>query len=169
MSHTVKVKVQLSDTDSLSAAVIAMGGSLLGVASHKLYGGNVQGFGFRLPNWRYPLVLQPSGELAYDDYNGRWGNVSDIDKLTGRYAIHRAHQAAEQLGWMAEFCAEGLRVYHPSGGTLVVTADQVDALGFSGGACAQASQQLSEAMGKQVEATVKPEFYEQEQEINASE
>ena len=168
-SHTVNVKVEYRDLDALESAVGAMGGTVLGHGTHRLYQGSETGFGFRLPDWRYPLVLRDDGSLAYDDYGGAWGNVSDLDGLRGRYAMEAARQAATQLGWIAEDCAEGLRVYHPSGGHLVVSADNVEAFGFHGQGCHDASMALASAMGKETRATAKAEYYENYQQIEVSE
>ena len=65
MSHTVKVRVELRDRDSLARAVVALGGEVLGQGTHRLFAGPEEGFGFKLKDWHYPLVLKENGELAY--------------------------------------------------------------------------------------------------------
>ncbi len=170
MSHTVKVTVEFRDPGALGAAVKALGGHVLGTGSHRLYQGSYNGFGFTLPGWRYPLVLESGGKLSFDDYNGMWGNRRDLDRLKAAYSLEAAKQAAEAQGWITEVQGDKLVIYHPSGGTLEVTsAGEVDALGFNGKGCAEAVSTIGAALGREGELTVKPEFYEAQQVLHATE
>lgn len=157
-SHTVTVKVEYRDPDALRGAVEALGGSWLGLGSHRLYeSGEFSGHGLRLPGWEYPLVLQADGSLAYDDFRGRWGNVADLERLKSAYAQQVCRQQAQVQGWLCEQQQDGsLLIHHPSGGTLTVTtAGVIDANGFVGAGCHDAIL----AMGLPIlEAQVKPEF-----------
>lgn len=157
-SHTTTVKVKLRPGSALEAAIRALGGTVLGVGQHKLFQGMCYGLGFNLPGWRYPLVLQEDGTLQYDDYNGNWGNVQDIAKLEGVFAVEAAVEQAQQLGWMVERNGQEAILYHPSGGTLRVTPDGVvDASGFVGQACHEAAAPIVAAIGQAGIVTMKPE------------
>lgn len=172
MSHTVRVKIQLRNEAALRAAVEALGGRWLGQGVHSLFQGPEEGLGFRLPGWRYPLVVKSSGELAFDDYNGHWGDRRDIEKLKRRYALEAARLKCEELGWYCELQGDGekLVVYHPDGGTLEVLADgTVDATGFLGASCEKASQPLEEALGLRADQIKKPEYLAQEAEVRVVE
>lgn len=156
-SHTVRVKVNFGNADALKAAVKAMGGEFIGVGDHSLFQGCETGIGFRLPGWLYPLVAKANGELAYDDYGGRWGNTSDIEKLKGEYTLALAAKRCQQLGWQYEVVNGVMTVYHPSGGVLTVTTEgTVDAVQFIGSGCHDAIMALE--LGEVTEATPKPEF-----------
>lgn len=122
MSHTVKVKVQLRNKTALGISVVELQGTVLGDGTHNLYQGQEIGYGFTLPRWSFPLVLKESGELAYDDYHGIWGNPADIDVLTQRYSIQVAKAAADAQGWMTERVGGSLLIFHPDGGTLTISA-----------------------------------------------
>lgn len=162
MSHTVSVSVQIKDKGPLGAAVLAMGGTVLGDGTHKLYSrNNENGFGFKLPGWIYPLVLREDGTLAFDDYNGHWGNREDLQKLTAKYAIEAARQAADAQGWNAEDQYDGsLKIEHPSGAHMVVQSDgTVEAFGFIGSAC-DVTSVIEEAMGTPGDRSRKPAYYE---------
>ena len=80
MSHTVKINVEFQDRAVLAAAVTAMGGKVIGEGTHTMYYGNPAevGFGFTLPNWRFPLVVRADNSLAFDDYRvpGETGRTS---------------------------------------------------------------------------------------------
>lgn len=156
-SHTVRVTVDLRDDRALGDAVAALGGSVLGRGTHRLYQGDESGLGFRLPGWRYPLVARPDGTLAYDDYNGAWGRVADIDRLRGEYTLALAARRAAELGWLCERAGESMTIYHPSGGTLSVTADgTIDAAQFVGRGCHDAI--LTLGLGRIAQAQAKPEY-----------
>jgi len=152
--------VELRDRDSLARAVVALGGEVLGQGTHRLFAGPEEGFGFRLKDWHYPLVLKENGELAYDDYNGHWGNVADIDRLREGYAMQAARQAAEAQGWLCEEVGGGLVVYHPDGGTLTVRPDgTVDASGFEGCGCTTATEVIEHALGTRQEERLKDSYF----------
>lgn len=161
-SETVSVDVAFSDTETLAAAVVAMGGQVIGQGLHELFETEpVAGFGFRLPDWSYPLVATAGGKLAFDNYGGKWGNPADIDKLRAEYSMMAAANAAAANGWQSERIdvngAAALRVYHPGGGYLDVTGGLVDANGFDGIGCHAAAEQLAAAMGSVAAVAVKPE------------
>lgn len=138
-SHTTKIKVEYSDPDQLRLAVQAMGGTWLGMGTHDLYESNATGYGWTLPGWTFPIVQSKTGELHYDDYKGRWGNVADLQRLKSEYAASKTELECVKLGWQCERTAEGLRVYHPSGGVLDLRHDMTcDTTGFVGSSCHEA-------------------------------
>lgn len=161
MSHTVKVKANYSSNpDALKKAVESMGGVFKGKDTYRLYDGTkATGFGFTLPGWQHPLIAQEDGTLAYDDYNGNWGKPSDIPLLAKKFGREAARLAAEAQNWICEDTNEGLMIYHPEGGHIVVTDDSVDACNFQGKGCAEATSLIADAMGKATETTTKAEYF----------
>jgi hypothetical protein len=160
MSHTVTVAIEFRDPEALGRAVVALGGTVLGKGRHRLFAGAAEdGFGFRLSNWNYPLVLTASGHLKYDDYNGTWGNVADLKQLEAEYAIQKTILTCESLLWQYQRENDGtVTVFHPDGGTLKVLATgEVDALGFSGMGCQAAVEAISQALGRETGAYCKRE------------
>ncbi|MEQ8786073.1 MAG: DUF1257 domain-containing protein, partial [Pirellulaceae bacterium] len=52
-----------------------------------------------LPHWRYPVVCDTStGELKYDNFNGRWGKQRRLDAFLQAYAVEAAKLAARKQG-----------------------------------------------------------------------
>lgn len=142
-SHTARIEVEMKNAEALKTAVEAIGGKWLGQGKHRLYGGQSTGYGFTLPGWQYPLVLEEGGRLAYDDFNGSWGNVKDLDRLKGSYAVGMAEHAARLHGWNVEKTNAGVVIHHPSGGTLTVNAQGIlETAGFIGAACHEARETL---------------------------
>lgn len=159
-SHTTRVAVEFRDSEALSRAVLAMGGTIMGTGHIKLFTSYEDGFGFCLPNWRFPLVLKANQKLAYDDYGGRWGNKQDIDALTQRYTVEKARAAAEEQGWYCENQTNGdLLIFHPDGGTITVTKNAtVDLCNFVGTGCVAVGNVIEAALGRSLETTNKPEM-----------
>jgi hypothetical protein len=161
MSHTIRTKVQFSNLSALAAVVRRVGGKVIGEGTHRLYAGAEKGFAVKLDGWRYPIVVTSNGEVAFDNYNGSWGDVGDLDSLKSLYTLEVARAAAEAQGWL---CEEGkkrsLRIYHPSGGVITVTpAGVVDAEGFSGIGCADATAVIAQAIGATVASEAKAEYF----------
>ena len=67
--------------------------------SHKLFTSTATGLGVRLPGWNYPVVFDlTSGHVAFDNYEGRWGEQSKLDALLQMYAIEKAKIEARKRG-----------------------------------------------------------------------
>jgi hypothetical protein len=176
LSHTCRVAVQYRDADTLRAAVLALGGIWYGWNdAHELFETKEQGWGFRLPfekgaeqdggvpgtrYWLFPVVVGPDGQLAYDDYKGAWGDVTQLELLRQEYAVQHTMHKAEELGWQCERTGEGVTVFHPDGGTLTLSRKgECEAFGFVGGACHTAREALGLAVAG--EAVNKPECAQQ--------
>jgi len=53
----------------------------------------------QLPDWRYPVVADVNtGTLAYDNYNGRWGEQQQLDRFMQGYAVEAATLEARRKG-----------------------------------------------------------------------
>ncbi len=168
MSHTVTTKVKFAQPAAgeagkespLAKAVVRLGGKFLGQGNHKLYQGTETGAGFTLPEWRYPIVLSPSGELKYDDYHGSWGNVKDLGRLQDFYAVEAARAAANERGLMVQETAEGgLQIY--SGGAIVNVSPkgEIDVTGAMGVSCETISQPFVDAIGVKADDIKKQEYF----------
>ncbi len=120
-SHTVKVKVDYTDPRTLESACKSLGWKWLGLKLHHLFDGDYQGHGFTPQGWEYPAVLDVSGELQYDTFNGAWGDERQLERLKAEYAIATAEQAATDLGWQCERTEDGLTVHHPDAGILTIS------------------------------------------------
>ena len=143
MSHTAQIAEDYSHPEALTRAVEALGGQMIGQGTHRLFSSNETGIGFRLPGWNHPLIVRADHTLAYDNYNGRWGNVADLDRLHEEYSWALAEIAAQAMGWQTERTADGVCIFHPSDGTITVTGNDLDLTGFTGGSCMEVLRQLA--------------------------
>lgn len=168
MSHTISIRIEVKDKNALGVSVVELNGVVLGEGTHSLFQGKEVGYGFTLPAWTFPLVLKESGELAYDDFGGHWGDKADLGRLMELYAVHAAKAAAEAQGWMSERRGATLIIHHPAGGTLTIGSNgQVDAEGFVGSSCTKATETIEAALGSRQEENLKSEFFAERVHISA--
>ena len=65
----------------------------------RLYSGEAAGLVVRLPGWTYPVVFDPAtGEAKYDNFNGCWGEQTELDRLLQAYAVERVRAEARRAG-----------------------------------------------------------------------
>lgn len=88
MSHTLEAKLKLTNRPALIAACGTLNLQTLGEGTHKLYQRHEKGFGVMLPNWDLPVVVNGDGAALYDNYNGSWGDISELRKLETEYTRH---------------------------------------------------------------------------------
>ena len=105
MSHTVTVETKLKDPAALTAACARLNLPEPEQETVKFFDGTEHaGLAVRPPGFVYPLVVQDTGEVKLDTYNGRWGDDKFLGKLKQAYAVEaaklqakaRGHRVAEQ-------------------------------------------------------------------------
>ena len=65
----------------------------------ELYSSTETGLGIELPEWKYPVVANTdTGQVRYDNYEGRWGSQDHLDKFLQRYAVEKAAIEARKKG-----------------------------------------------------------------------
>ena len=52
-----------------------------------------------LVGWKYPVIIKEDGKLVYDNHEGHWGNIKEVDKLLSCYGEEVVmHQLIELEG-----------------------------------------------------------------------
>lgn len=97
MSHTMNINVELHDQVALTAACARLGLNMVS-GEHRLYGSVEEGIGITLPGWRYPVVIQEGGKIAYDNFRGSWGSDKELSKLKAYYGIEKAKAECRKKG-----------------------------------------------------------------------
>jgi hypothetical protein len=64
---------------------------------HRMYNTTEEGIGIRLRGWNYPVVIN-NGKVAYDNFNGRWGDLAELHKLQQAYAVESTLTKARASG-----------------------------------------------------------------------
>lgn len=101
MSHTATVSMAFKNLEILEKLCIKMNLPYT-KGSHmvQLYETQEKAvFSVKLPGWRYPVAIKEDDTVAYDDYNGAWGKISELHKLQNRYSSEIVIDHAEQMGW----------------------------------------------------------------------
>lgn len=100
MSHIVEIKTEVRDPTAVRAACQRLKLPQPIEGTHRLYSGEVRGFGVQLTDWRYPVVCDlATGQLQFDNFNGRWGDPEKLGRLLQMYAVEKARIEARRQGY----------------------------------------------------------------------
>jgi len=114
MSHVVQIQSRVHDPVALAAACRRLGLAEPVQGTAHLYGGEATGVLVQFPGWQYPAVIDTSaGTIQYDNFEGRWGDQTHLDRLCQLYAVEKAKLEARKKGL---FVSEQL---NPDGSILV--------------------------------------------------
>ena len=100
MSHIVQIKTEVREPASIRAACIRnkLPQPIQGTA--RLYSSEATGWQVQLPDWRYPVICQTeTGQLSYDNYEGRWGDPVHLNAFLQSYAIEQTRRIARRQGY----------------------------------------------------------------------
>ncbi|MEQ8791402.1 MAG: hypothetical protein RIC55_34385, partial [Pirellulaceae bacterium] len=99
MSHIVTINTEVRDAVAVAAACRRLRLPPPVEGTHQLFASKATGVSVHLPEWRYPVVCDTStGELKYDNFNGRWGKQRRLDAFLQAYAVEAAKLAARKQG-----------------------------------------------------------------------
>lgn len=99
MSHIVSIKTEIRDPVALASACQRLQLSSPVFEKTTLFSGEVTGHCVRLPDWKYPVVCQTdTGKIAFDNFGGRWGKQSELDRLLQGYAVEKCRLEARRKG-----------------------------------------------------------------------
>ncbi|PQO41789.1 DUF1257 domain-containing protein [Blastopirellula marina] len=100
MSHTVQIKTEIRDLVALRQACQRLSLNAPVLETVRLFSTEVKGHAIGLPNWRYPVVCDlPSGEIHFDNYEGRWGDAKEMNRLVQMYGVTKAVLEARTKGY----------------------------------------------------------------------
>lgn len=99
MSHIVTIKTEVRDPIAIAAACHRLGLTSPVHGTAKLFSGAATGILVHLPGWKYPVVCQTeTGQVAFDNYEGRWGEQAQLDQFLQAYAVEKAKLEARKKG-----------------------------------------------------------------------
>ncbi|QDU59579.1 hypothetical protein Pan216_04090 [Planctomycetes bacterium Pan216] len=99
MSHIVEIETEVRDAVAACAACRRLGLPEPVQGSFELFGGLVEGLGIQLDGWQYPVVCDlASGQVRFDNFGGRWGDQTQLDRFLQAYAIEKATIEARKKG-----------------------------------------------------------------------
>lgn len=99
VSHVVQIQTEIRDPAAIRAACdrLALPEPVFGET--KLFITSAVGWAVQLPEWRYPVVCDVvTAKIAFDDFEGRWGDSRQLDRFMQGYAVERARIEARRRG-----------------------------------------------------------------------
>lgn len=100
MSHVVQVQTEVRDPVALAAATDRLQLPRPTYGQFQLFSTQASGHAVQLPQWRYPVVFDTAtGKVEFDNYEGRWGNRSELDRFLQAYAVQKATLEARRAGY----------------------------------------------------------------------
>ena len=99
MSHVATVELEMRDIPALLGVCEKLGFKVeLGRTVKFFDGTKVKGTAVQLPGWNYPVVVTDT-KVAFDNYQGAWGDLKDLNKLKQGYATEVTRNQAKRLGF----------------------------------------------------------------------
>ncbi len=99
MSHIVSIQTEVRDPVAVRSACERLKLPQPAHGTFKLFTSTATGLGVQLPEWRYPVVCNTTtGQLAYDNFGGRWGEQQQLDRFLQGYAIEKCRLEARRHG-----------------------------------------------------------------------
>jgi hypothetical protein len=99
MSHLVSIATQVRDSNALTAACKRLQWPIPQLRQVALFTSSVTGWAVVLPGWHYPVVCDvTAGRVHYDNFEGRWGDVTELHRLLQAYAVEKIRIEALRSG-----------------------------------------------------------------------
>jgi hypothetical protein len=99
LSHTVSIKTEVRDAAAVRAACQRLGLAEPVQGKVWLFSDEVSGLAVKLPDWEYPVVCDlPTGQVKFDNFDGRWGDQKELDKFLQSYAVEKTKIEARKKG-----------------------------------------------------------------------
>ena len=104
MSHIVEIKTEVRDEAAVQSACSRLHLPRATRGIFELYSSTETGLDIELPHWKYPVVATSyesgrlTGQLRFDNYNGRWGSQEFLDRFLQTYAVEKAKIEARKKG-----------------------------------------------------------------------
>ena len=100
MSHIVQIQTEIRDPVALAAACARLGLPKPMRRTVRLFSAEATGLAVELPGWQYPVVCQTeTGRVQYDNFGGRWGDQTQLDRLTQIYSVEKCRIEAHKKGY----------------------------------------------------------------------
>jgi hypothetical protein len=99
VSHIVQIQTEIRDPVAIRAACgrLALPEPVFGET--ELFSSSAVGWAVRLPEWRYPVVCDVvTAKIAFDNFEGRWGDPKQLDRFFQGYAVEKARIEARRRG-----------------------------------------------------------------------
>lgn len=102
MSRIVTIETELRNPEGITRACRRLGLEEPIQGNYYFGGTYVKGAAVDLgpidPTWKFGVIVQDNGKVAYDNYEEAWGKTATLHKFIQTYAIEMVHLEAERQG-----------------------------------------------------------------------
>lgn len=100
MSHTTTIELEIKSLSALATACRETSTPFEEMTSVRLFDGTIieDCFAFTPSGWKFPVAAK-DGQLKYDNYEGKWGEDSELNRVKQRYAVNVQKEAARSRGY----------------------------------------------------------------------
>jgi hypothetical protein len=100
VSHTTTIELEIKSLSALATACRETSTPFEEMTSVRLFDGTLveDCFAFTPLGWKYPVAAK-DGQLKYDNYEGKWGEDSELNRVKQRYAVNVQKEAARSRGY----------------------------------------------------------------------
>ena len=99
MSHTVTIKSKITDLAAIQSACQRLKLPQPTQGEVRLFDRVATGIGVQLDGWRFPICVEPDGNLLFDHFGGFWGVPEKLDQFQQAYAVEKAKLEARKQGY----------------------------------------------------------------------
>jgi hypothetical protein len=95
----VTVQTKVHDAAAIAAACQRLNLPAPTQGTAQLFSGDVTGLLVKFPGWEYPAVIDTvAGTIAYDNFEGHWGDPAHLSKFLQLYTVEKAKIEARRRG-----------------------------------------------------------------------
>jgi len=99
MSHIVTIKTEIRDPVAIRSSCERLSLPEPTFGEVRLFSSTEHGWAVQLPEWRYPVVCDiETARIAFDNYEGRWGDRKYLNQFLQTYAVEKAKLEAVKKG-----------------------------------------------------------------------
>jgi hypothetical protein len=99
LSHIVTIRTEVRDAEAVKAAAKRLGLDEPIHGTVQLFSGEATGLLVKLSGWQYHVAVDTaSGQVNYDNFEGRWGDPKHLDSFLQGYAVEKAKLEARKRG-----------------------------------------------------------------------
>ncbi len=102
MSHTVTIKTKITDLTAIQSACQRLKLPQPIQGEIRLFDRIASGIGVQLDGWRFPICVEPDGNLLFDNFGGFWGIPEKLDQFQQAYAVCKATIEARKQGYTCQ-------------------------------------------------------------------
>jgi len=100
MSHCTTIDVKMKDVNVIKKVCKKLNIPFSEKTTTRFYDGKAAtGTEVKLNGWKYPININSSGEVIFDNYEGWWGDIKELNLFKQHYAVEKTKSIAIKNGY----------------------------------------------------------------------